>query len=144
MHPDLENLEGYLPGLFNTPAVRRAEIPAGNAIGGARDLARMYAALANGGAVDGVRLVGPESIARFNTPESTMMVGLPEFCVGYQRLGQLVPGPSETAFGHGGAGGSLGFADPERGVSFGFVKSRMTNEPGGAAADLAAAVYQCL
>jgi CubicO group peptidase (beta-lactamase class C family) len=144
MHPDIESPEGYLPSLFNSPVIRRAEIPAGNAIGGARDLARMYAVLANGGAVDGVRLVGPESIERFNTPESTMMAGLPEICVGYHRLDPLFLEASEAAFGHGGAGGSMGFADPERGVSFGFVKSRMTNEPGGSAADLASAVYACL
>jgi CubicO group peptidase (beta-lactamase class C family) len=144
MHPDLEPVESYLPTLFNNPVIRRAEIPAGNAIGGARDLARMYALLAGGGELDGVGLVSPGSIARFNTHEATMMAGLPPICVGYHRLGQLFPRASETAFGHGGAGGSLGFADPERDISFGFVKSRMTNEPGGAAADLVAALYECL
>jgi CubicO group peptidase (beta-lactamase class C family) len=143
-HPDLESGDGYLVELMNNRLIRKAEIPAGNAIGGARDLARMYATLAGGGSVDGLRLVSPESIDRFNTPEAEMMAGLPPICVGYHRLDPLYPMASETAFGHGGAGASMGFADPEHNLSFGFIHSRMTNEPGGSAADLAAAVYACL
>jgi CubicO group peptidase (beta-lactamase class C family) len=37
-------------------------------------------------------------------------------------------GPSHTAFGHPGAGGSHAFADPENGISFAYVMNQM--EPG--------------
>ena len=34
-------------------------------------------------------------------------------------------GPSPSAFGHAGAGGSLGFADREQGIGFGYVMNQM-------------------
>ena len=144
MHPDLEDANLHLPNVFNQPRVQAAEVPAGNGIGGARDLARMYALLAGGGELDGVRLVSAASIEVFNQPQTRWTPDLPPFCLGYQRLPAMDPGPSETAFGHGGAGGSLGFADPERNVSFGFVKNRMRNEPHGAGEQLVRALYECL
>jgi CubicO group peptidase (beta-lactamase class C family) len=143
-HPDAPDDDVHVVNLMNTEAIRRAELPAGNGIAGARDLARMYALLADGGELDGVRLVSGRSIALFNTPQAAAIPGAPAICVGYHRIAPPFAGPSETAFGHGGAGGSLAFADPERRVSFGFVKNRMSIEPGGAAADLVAALYDCL
>src|SRR5258708_29311567 len=53
MHPEVESGERFLVDMMNNPHIRNAEIPAGNAIGGARDLARMYATLAGGRSVDG-------------------------------------------------------------------------------------------
>jgi len=38
-------------------------------------------------------------------------------------------GPTDTAFGHGGAGGQVGFADPEAGIAAGFVRSQFTSTP---------------
>ena len=134
----------HLPSLFNQPAFLAAEVPAGNGVAAGRDLARMYAMLAAGGELDGVRIVSPESIARFNVPQAQWVPGTPWICMGYHRLGPDTHGPSETAFGHAGAGGSLGFADPERGLGFGLVKNRMRNELPGAAAALVEAVYACL
>ena len=142
--PDRESAEGYLPELMNRPELRMAEIPAGNAIGGARDFARMYGLLARGGELDGVRLVSPESIELFSTTQLAMRPGLPDLFLGYHGLIPPFEGPSDRAFGHGGAGGSLAFADPERKLGFGFIHNRMRNEPGGTAGDLVKAVYACL
>jgi CubicO group peptidase (beta-lactamase class C family) len=121
----------------------RAELPAGNAVASGRDLARMYALLACGGELDGVRLVSPESIERFRPRTHRLLPPLMGMGMGYSQVG-LLRVPTKTAFGHPGAGGSLGFADTERRVSFGLVKNRMRNEPWGLAADLVRALYACL
>jgi len=136
--------DDWLPDVFNHPAFLAAEVPAGNGVAAGRDLARMYAMLAGGGELHGVRIVSPESIARFNVPQAQWFPNTPWICMGYHRLGPDTHGASETAFGHGGAGGALGFADPERRVGFGLVKNRMRSELPGAATDLVEAVYACL
>jgi CubicO group peptidase (beta-lactamase class C family) len=120
-----------------------AELPAGNAVGSGRDLARMYAVLACGGELDGVRLVSPESIERFRPTTHRWLPALIGIGMGYSQVG-LLRVPTRSAFGHPGAGGSLGFADTERRVSFGLVKNRMRNEPWGVAADMVRALYACL
>ena len=122
-----------------------AELPAGNAVGSGRDLARMYAVLACGGELDGVRLVSRESIEVFRPRThrwlpSLLGIGMG---MGYSQVGPLRV-PTRSAFGHAGAGGSLGFADTERRVSFGLVKNRMRHEPWGVAADMVRALYACL
>jgi CubicO group peptidase (beta-lactamase class C family) len=120
-----------------------AELPAGNAVASGRDLARMYALLACGGELDGVRLVSPESIERFRPRTHRWLPPLMGMGMGYSQVG-LLRVPTRSAFGHPGAGGALGFADTERRVSFGLVKNRMRNEPWGVAADLVRALYACL
>jgi CubicO group peptidase (beta-lactamase class C family) len=120
-----------------------AELPAGNAVGSGRDLARMYALLACGGQLDGVRLVSRESIERFRPATHRWLPALVGMGMGYSQVG-LLRVPTKTAFGHPGAGGALGFADTERRVSFGLVKNRMRNEPRGVATDMVHALYACL
>lgn len=144
IHPERESAETYLADLLNQPVLRRAEIPAVNAVGGARDFARMYALLAQGGELDGVSLVSRSSLEAFGTGQVEMRPGLPQTLLGYHGMAPPYEGPGPRAFGHGGAGGSLAFADPECKLGFGLVKNRMRNEPGGIAADLVKAVYACL
>ncbi len=111
---------------------RRAEIPGANGHAGARDLARIYAALACGGELDGVRLLSPEGIERMreeNAHGMDLVLGVStRFGLGVM-LGQDLPrssfGPNRAAFGHPGAGGSVGFADPEARVAFAYVMNRM-------------------
>ena len=116
----------------NNAAWRSAEIPGANGHGAARDLARVYAALARGGSLDGVSILKPESIARCGTEQSRgpdLVLQLhTRFGLGFM-LPQDRPdarfGTSPRAFGHPGAGGSLGFADPDNRIGFGYVMNRM-------------------
>ena len=100
----------------------------------------MYGALANGGEIGGVRLVSPERIAhmqKIHTQEVDRVLGAAiRKNVGFF-LGGLGPdlegnlvhgpmGPRETAFGHPGAGGSIGFADPEIGLGMAVTLNKMS------------------
>jgi CubicO group peptidase (beta-lactamase class C family) len=116
----------------NIPEWRRAEIPGANGHGDARSLARVYGALASGGTVDGVHVLSPESVARCHAELShgadLVLQRATRFGHGFM-LPQDAPdariGRGPRAFGHPGAGGSLGFADPDAGIGFGYVMNRM-------------------
>jgi CubicO group peptidase (beta-lactamase class C family) len=138
MTPSAEFLQAAPPTLglllFNDMRVRKACLPSANGHFSARALARMYGALANGGAIDGVRLVSPERLSlmqRILTHDVDRVLGLPiPKGVGYMFGGSWgevasVSGPRETAFGHSGAGGSTAFADPEVGLAVAVVPNRM-------------------
>lgn len=112
---------------YNDPEVHAAELPAANGICTARSLAKMYAGLI--GEVDGVRVLGPETIrdastARSDGPDRVLLVPT-RFGLGFMLHGMFSPMLSEASFGHAGAGGSLGFADPEAGIAFGYVMNQM-------------------
>jgi CubicO group peptidase (beta-lactamase class C family) len=120
---------------YNDMRVRKACIPSANGHFTARALARMYGALANGGEVDGVRLVSPTRIAPMqrvytDAPDRVIM-GMPirkgiGFFMGGKTAGvHGATGPRETAFGHPGAGGSIAFADPEVGLSIAVTINKM-------------------
>jgi CubicO group peptidase (beta-lactamase class C family) len=113
-------------GVVNTPAWREAEIPSTNAHASARGVARVYEALAAGGRVDGVEVVDAEVLRELTTEQvdgPDRVLGRPSrFGVGFQLTQPERPfGPNPGAFGHFGAGGSLGFGDPTAGVAFGYV-----------------------
>jgi CubicO group peptidase (beta-lactamase class C family) len=103
-----------------------AEIPSANAVATARGLARMYAALCNGGVVGGRRLLSAEAARRLRgrrdlTPDRSL--GLPmSFHLGYH--GSPVPGVL-PGYGHVGLGGSHGWAMPDAGIAIGFVHNRL-------------------
>lgn len=109
---------------------RLAEIPSTNGHGTARGVARVYAALANGGEIDGVRILEREML-RLATIEQSFGEDLinqrpSRFGLGFQLTQPERPlGPNPDAFGHFGAGGSLGFCDPQTGVAFGYVTNDM-------------------
>ena len=115
----------------NTRAWRAAEIPAANGHGTARALARIYGALARGGEQDGVRLLEPASIDRAREEQAfgpdAVLGGLPmRFGLGFMLRHDLMPiSPSPGAFGHPGAGGSIGVADPDARLGFGYVTNEM-------------------
>jgi len=119
------------PDSVNTRAWRAAEIPAANGHGTARALARIYGALARGGELDGVRLLEPESIDRARSEQAfgpdAVLGSLPmRFGLGFMLRQDLMPlSPSPNAFGHPGAGGSIGMADPDARVGFGYVMNKM-------------------
>ena len=103
-----------------------SELPSANGVATARALARMYGAIANGGEIDGQRYLSAELVAKLTgrrnmRPDRNLLVPL-AFHLGYHGLG--IPGVL-PGFGHVGLGGSLGWAIPEAGLSFGFVHNRL-------------------
>lgn len=124
---------------FNDLEVRRACLPSGNGHFSARAIARVYAALANGGHLDGAHLVTPERIEHMRTktwdgPDRVLVVPVKRGIgfwlggLGPNLEGDLVAGPmgpKETTFGHAGAGGAMGFADPESGLAVGVAVNKM-------------------
>jgi CubicO group peptidase (beta-lactamase class C family) len=148
--------ERAMPGLrfanatFNRPEIRRASIPAAGGIMNARALARHYASLV-GDVVGGVRLLSPERVriaTELQTEADDVVLGMPvRKALGYW-LGGPLSAYSErmTAFGHGGYGGAVGFADPEYGLAVGLTKNRLAaRAPGeGAAEQVAQTVRRAL
>jgi len=117
-------------GYVNTPAWRLAEIPSTNGHGNARGVARFYAALANGGETGGVRILSRAMLDAATAEQSSgfdLVNQRPSrFGLGFQLTQPERPlGPNPRAFGHFGAGGSLGFCDPDSGIAFGYVTNDM-------------------
>jgi CubicO group peptidase (beta-lactamase class C family) len=119
------------PDLVNTRAWRAAEIPAANGHTSARGVARVYAALARGGELDGVRLLASATIDHAIAEQSSgrdMVLTLPtRFATGFMLGipgGIFTCGPGHRTFGHPGHGGSVGFADPDARVAFGYVTNQ--------------------
>ena len=119
------------PDAVNTAEWRRAEIPAANGHGTARSLARIYGALSLGGEIDGIRILESASIARAIETQAegpdAVLGGMPmRFGLGFMLRSPIMPlSPSPRAFGHPGAGGSIGMADPDAGVGFGYTPNKM-------------------
>jgi len=119
---------------FNTREVHATEMPAANGITNASSLAKMYAATVSD--VDGVRLLSPE-VMRVASAEAVggadaALVVETRFGMGFMLDNETVPLLGPNAFGHAGAGGSLGQADPDSGVGYGYVMNQML---GGIAGD---------
>jgi CubicO group peptidase (beta-lactamase class C family) len=116
-------------GDHNSPAHRRAEIPAINGHGNGAALARVYGMLARGGAPL-LSLAGVERMRELQAQDTDALMGVPiRMGLGYWLTQSDVPdfafGPNPGSFGHPGAGGGLGFADPEARIGFGYVTNRM-------------------
>ncbi|MGH0038524.1 MAG: serine hydrolase domain-containing protein [Myxococcota bacterium] len=117
-------------GTVNTRAWREAVIPSTNGHGTARGVARAYESFVCGG--PGRRpSVSPALHADATTVQvdgDDLVLGRPSrFGLGFQLPRPERPlGPNAGAYGHYGYGGSLGFADPDLGLGFGFL----TNRPG--------------
>ncbi len=117
---------------FNSRSIKGAEIGSANGITNARGLAGMYAPLANGGG----GLVSAATVERMRrvtaaTLDDAVLRQPARFGLGYMASmdNRAAGGDSvimgETAFGHVGMGGSIGFADPANGMSFGYTMNRM-------------------
>ncbi len=116
-------------GTVNSPAWRSAVHPSTNGHANARAIARVFELLASGGSVGAVRLVAPnvlESATREMASGTDLVLGRSSrFGFGFQLTQpQRQLGTGQSGFGHFGAGGSLGMADPDAGLAFGYAMNR--------------------
>jgi CubicO group peptidase (beta-lactamase class C family) len=123
---------------MNQRAWHAAEMPGGNGITNAASLSRMYAAVI--GPVDGgppEPLLTPAQLELARTPLTSgadqvfASVGFTleqKIGLGFWRSSPVTLFGGEGSFGHGGAGGSYGFADPEHGLAVGYVMNKMAME----------------
>ena len=143
---------------FNRLEVRRAVVPAATGFSTARDMARFYAALAAGGALDGARILRPETVERMLRVEVDGDVDR-TFDVPVRRglgfeLGGLAdprrhwPGATSTVrtFWHGGFGSSVCWGDADAGLAMAFLSNGVRRDEAGAIArrDLSDAVRRAL
>jgi CubicO group peptidase (beta-lactamase class C family) len=115
------------PFNFNRRSVHAGELPAANGIATARALAKLYAATI--GPVDGIRLLDEATVADATREQSNgrdeVLILNTRFGSGFFLNSPFSPLMGPRSFGHAGAGGSLAFADPDRGVAFAYVMNRM-------------------
>lgn len=151
--------------LMNDPDGRwqEAEVPASNGVTSAKDLARLFSVLANGGELDGHRYFSEKSMTVFLAPgqaytDAVMgditnlpilkqlihkMATVQRSVGGYDMNRKKTLGPNVLTVGNGGAGGHLVFADPAAHVSGAFVRSAMS--PSNASQELIVkTLFECL
>jgi CubicO group peptidase (beta-lactamase class C family) len=120
--------------LFASFDVLDAEIPAANGCFTARSLARMYAALAGGGVLDGQRFLSAETLRRateIRSPGRDIVLGLQmRWRLGYHAAA-TTKGIIPNGFGHFGLGGSGAWADPDNDLAVAFVCNRVAGTPVG-------------
>jgi CubicO group peptidase (beta-lactamase class C family) len=114
---------------FNDPDIRAAEIPGAGGIASARALATVWSATVT--QTKGLRLLDKDIISAATVPQSEGMPffgGLPpysRFGMGFQLDSEARRYIDKHGFGHGGAGGQLAFADPNRHLGFAYVTNWM-------------------
>jgi CubicO group peptidase (beta-lactamase class C family) len=129
--------EDEAAALFNRETIRRAVIPAATGVGTARDMARFYACLVNGGELDGTQVLDAETVETATSVQievgrdATMKVPR-RYALGFERAGTawdkygtLAP---RTTFGHGGLGSVVGWGDPESGLAMAYVTNGIRAE----------------
>jgi CubicO group peptidase (beta-lactamase class C family) len=139
---------------FNLPEVWSAEIPAANCITNAPSLAKLYAACVGevaGADGEPVCLFDPATVEQAITRQTEgvdhVLMGMDmQYGLGFNLPGDLLKLGGHRSFGHYGAGGSVGFADPDAELGFGYVMNKMylglTGDP--RTTTLIDATYSCL
>ncbi len=131
---------------------RHLEVPSGGGVASARAIAHAYAAFAvQGGELRIDRntleaLCAPAAAPTASTFDECLKADGIRFSLGFMKPGPVLPFGTDAAFGSPGAGGAMGFADPEREIAYGYVTSQMgatlSGDPRDAA--LRAALASCL
>lgn len=130
---------------------RKAEIAAANGQANARGIATIYAAVAMGGELNGIRVVTEQAIREATRlevdREPDLVIGRPmRRARGFMLNTEGAYGPNPNAFGHAGAGGSVGYADMENQVAIGYAMNQMQAdlEASPRSLLLSNAVYGCI
>lgn len=129
-HPEELGPSG-LPN-YNTRRVHALELPWGNGLGTARGLCRVYSALANGGALEGTRLVKEAALEPLMERQSwssrDRVLHKPlGWSQGFLKEEPHLFSPTHESFGHAGAGGALGWCDPKRKIAIGYLTVKMAH-----------------
>jgi CubicO group peptidase (beta-lactamase class C family) len=146
----------FMPGWIDARETHAAELPAFGGLGNARALAGMYRALAEGGEglVDAEQLEIMGTVTSATSVDATMLVPT-RWATGFGKSvnNHTLPAGdndgvvlSESAFGHVGMGGSLGFADPDARLAFAYTMNQQGLSVGldARAQSLVDAVYETL
>jgi CubicO group peptidase (beta-lactamase class C family) len=109
---------------------RELEVPSGGGVGTARAIAHAYGVFASGGRELGLRADTLELLAAPAVPpprgfRDECLKGDVQFSLGFMKPSRNWPFGGPRSFGAPGAGGSLGFADPDMGIGYGYVTNRM-------------------
>lgn len=137
------------PGYFqNLPQMRAMEMPSFGGHGNARAVARIYAAVAGGGELDGVRVLSSQAVERASALawDHDCIMTTRRLRMGYGFMHndpETAPmGKTATTFGHTGSGGSMAWCDRERNLTFAYCTNLQREGPGigsrGAAVSIAA------
>jgi CubicO group peptidase (beta-lactamase class C family) len=109
---------------------RNLEVPAGGGVGTARAMAHAYGVFAAGGRELGLRKETLDLLAAPAVPPARgfrdeCLKGEVQFSLGFMKPGGAWRFGGSRSFGSPGTGGALGFADPDAGIGYGYVTSRM-------------------
>ena len=137
----------FIDRLFNDPRFLAAEVPAGNGVATARAVARCWAMMANGGELDGTRVLSADAVEQWSRVISNQAdIAFKQFTANrlLTRLGDTplprtlgylgnggIPGlghrfgPNPSSFGAEGLGGQYGFCDPDANIAVGYVRSEL-------------------
>jgi len=130
---------------------RELEVPSGGGVSTAAAIAKVYGVFASGGKELGLKratldLLAAPAIPSENGFYDECMRGEAKFSLGFMKPCEAWPFHEPQAYGHPGAGGSMGFADPVNGIGYAYVTNRMgtslTSDPRDIA--LREAVYRCV
>jgi len=119
--------------MWNKRPLHAAELPSSNGIGSARGLARLYASCL--GPVNGVRTLQDATLCAAAVERACgkdEVLGIETcFGLGFMLGASFGAANPPSAIGHAGAGGSLSFCDPDRGLAFGYVMNDLRFDPSG-------------
>lgn len=122
---------------------RNLEVPSGGAVGTAKAIARAYSEFASGGSAIDLR---PDTLALLAAPavppargfyDECLRAGGVPFSLGFMKSSPALPFGGPRSFGAPGAGGAMGFADPDAGVGYAYVTNRMGTRLSGDPRDVA-------
>ena len=127
---DRQPRHGVLPRPASAWCARNLEVPSGGGVGTARAIAKAYGVFASGGRELGLRaetieaLMAPAIPSRHGFYDECLR-GPAKFSLGFMKPSEAFRFGHPGAFGAPGAGGSMGYADPEVGIGYGYVTNRM-------------------